>query len=76
MKALSSRAVGSEFPESTTTAQIRVDSVRHVEEGRENYYVSFALQQPGGSAFRLYVGPKDFDLLKGVGYGLDQILEA
>jgi len=63
------------IPESSTTAQIRVDSVRHVEEGRENYYVSFALQQPGGSSFGLFVGPKDFNLLKGIGYGLDQILD-
>lgn len=63
------------IPESTATGQIRVDSVRHVEGGVENYYVSFALQQPGGSSFRLFVGPKDFTLLKSLGYGLDRILD-
>ncbi len=63
------------IPESTATGQIRVDSVRHVEEGRENYYLSLSLQQPGGSRFRLFVGPKDFNILKRLGYGLDQILD-
>ncbi len=49
--------------------------MRHVEEGRENYYLSLSLQQPGGSSFRLFVGPKDFNILKGLGYGLDQLLD-
>jgi YidC/Oxa1 family membrane protein insertase len=63
------------IPEVPATGQIRVDSLRHVEEGRENYYLSFALQQQGGSSFRLFVGPKDVDLLKGVGYGLDRLVD-
>jgi YidC/Oxa1 family membrane protein insertase len=62
-------------PESQATGQMRIDSLRHVEEGRENFFLSFALQQPGGSVFRLFVGPKDFDLLSRLGYGLERILD-
>jgi len=63
------------IPDASATGQIRVDSLRHVEEGRESYYLSFALQQQGGSSFRLFVGPKDVDLLRGVGYGLDRLVD-
>lgn len=63
------------IPESETPGQVRVESLRHVEEGRESFYLTFALQQPGGSGFRLFVGPKDFELLKSLGHGLDQLLD-
>jgi YidC/Oxa1 family membrane protein insertase len=63
------------IPESPAAGQMRVDSLRLVEGGKERSYLSFSLQQPGQTHYRLFVGPKDYDLLQGLGFGLDQLVD-
>ena len=53
----------------------RVETLRLVEEGREHFFLSFALQAEGQDATRLFVGPKDYDLLKGLGLGLESLVD-
>ncbi|HEU4402371.1 MAG TPA: membrane protein insertase YidC [Candidatus Polarisedimenticolia bacterium] len=55
--------------------QSRVETLRLVEEGREQFFLSFALRMPGASRFDLFVGPKDYHVLKSVGFGLDRLLD-
>jgi YidC/Oxa1 family membrane protein insertase len=53
----------------------RIESLRLVEEGREKFFLSFALGVPAASHFHLFVGPKDYDLLKGLRLGLENLLD-
>jgi YidC/Oxa1 family membrane protein insertase len=55
--------------------QVRVELLRLVEEGREQLFLSFALGVPGASHYHLFVGPKDYDLLKSLNLGLEKLLD-
>ena len=61
-------------PVSPAAGLARVESLRLVEDGLEHYFLSFALRLPGVSRYRLFVGPKDYQVLKGLGLGLERLL--
>ncbi|HYS04240.1 MAG TPA: membrane protein insertase YidC [Candidatus Dormibacteraeota bacterium] len=53
----------------------RFELLRLVEDGVEQFHLSMAIGVPGDSEMRLFVGPKDYDILKGLGIGLDRLLD-
>ncbi|HEX9427398.1 MAG TPA: membrane protein insertase YidC, partial [Candidatus Polarisedimenticolia bacterium] len=55
--------------------QARVEMLRLVEDGREQFFISFALGVPGAARYHLFVGPKDYDLLQGLHLGLERTLD-
>ena len=61
-------------PEVSVPGRVRFELLRLVEEGREEQHLSMALGLPGASRVRLFVGPKDYDILKGLGIGLEKLL--
>lgn len=61
-------------PEQPAPGRARFELLRLVEEGREQFHLSMALGLPGVSRVRLFAGPKDYDILKGLGIGLEKIL--
>jgi len=61
-------------PEAPVPGRARFELLRLVEEGREEQHLSMALGLPGVSRVRLFVGPKDYDILKGLGIGLENLL--
>jgi YidC/Oxa1 family membrane protein insertase len=61
-------------PENPAAGRARFELLRLVEEGREQFHLSMALGLPGVSKVRLFVGPKDYDILKGLGIGLEKLL--
>jgi len=61
-------------PEVAVPGRVRFELLRLVEEGREEQHLSMALGLPGASRVRLFVGPKDYDILKGLGIGLEHLL--
>jgi len=52
----------------------RFELLRLVEEGREESHLSLALGLPGLSEVKLFVGPKDYDILKSLNLGLERLL--
>jgi len=52
----------------------RFEQLRLVEEGKEEFHLSLALGLAGLSEVKLFVGPKDYDILKGMGIGLEKLL--
>jgi len=60
--------------EAPVPGRVRFDLLRLVEEGREEHHLSMALGLQGVSRVRLFVGPKDYDILKGLGIGLEKLL--
>ncbi|MBI4169620.1 MAG: membrane protein insertase YidC [Acidobacteria bacterium] len=62
-------------PETPVEGQVRFEALRLVEEGREHLHLSAALRLAGASRVRLFVGPKDYDLLKGLGLGLEGLVD-
>ncbi|PYS95669.1 MAG: hypothetical protein DMF50_07860 [Acidobacteria bacterium] len=61
-------------PVSPAAGQARIESLRLIEDGLEHYFVSFGLRLPGVSRYRLFVGPKDYQVLKGLDLGLERLL--
>lgn len=55
--------------------EARSEALRLVEEGRERFHLSTALRLSGVSSVSLYAGPKDVDLLKKAGHGLDRLVD-
>jgi YidC/Oxa1 family membrane protein insertase len=53
----------------------RFELLRLVEEGTEQFHLSMALGLAGVSEVKLFVGPKDYDILKGLANGLDRLLD-
>jgi len=53
----------------------RFELLRLVEEGKEEFHLSMSLGLSGLSEARLFVGPKDYDILKGLGLGLERLLD-
>ncbi|HXH28241.1 MAG TPA: membrane protein insertase YidC, partial [Candidatus Polarisedimenticolia bacterium] len=62
------------IPPGPSAGEVRAVSHRLIEDGREHFFLSLGLQVPGVSRFDLFVGPKDYDLLKTAGLGLDRLL--
>ncbi|HKN47229.1 MAG TPA: membrane protein insertase YidC [Candidatus Polarisedimenticolia bacterium] len=54
--------------------KVRIETLRLVEEGREHFFLSFALAVPGVSRYHLFVGPKDYDLLLSLRLGLERLV--
>src|SRR5207245_2754126 len=54
--------------------KVRIKPLRLVEEGREHFFLSFALAVPGVSRYHLFVGPKDYDLLLSFRLGLERLV--
>jgi YidC/Oxa1 family membrane protein insertase len=61
-------------PDGPADGRARFELLRLVEEGREQFHLSMALGLPGQSRVRLFAGPKDYDILKGLGIGLEKLL--
>jgi len=61
-------------PQGAATVRARAESLRLIEEGREHFHLVFTLQAPGATHQHLFVGPKDLDVLKASGLGLDGLL--
>jgi YidC/Oxa1 family membrane protein insertase len=55
--------------------EARYEAVRLVEDGRERFHLSAAVRLPGASSARIFAGPKDVDLLKTTGHGLDRLVD-
>jgi YidC/Oxa1 family membrane protein insertase len=62
-------------PETPVEGQVRFEALRLVEEGREHFHLSAALRLAGASRIRLFVGPKDYDLLRALGLGLESLVD-
>ena len=62
------------IPDTPASGQARLESLRLVEEGREKFFPSLTLNLPETSQYELFVGPKDYDILKTAGHGLDRLL--
>jgi YidC/Oxa1 family membrane protein insertase len=62
-------------PQGAATVRARAESLRLVEEGREQFHLVFTLLAPGATHQHLFVGPKDYDVLKATGLGLDGLLD-
>jgi YidC/Oxa1 family membrane protein insertase len=62
------------MPQGGGEARVRAAAVRLVEDGRETFHLSSVLTAPGAEAFHLFVGPKDYDVLKGLNLGLERLL--
>ncbi|OLD66088.1 MAG: hypothetical protein AUI52_05380 [Acidobacteria bacterium 13_1_40CM_2_68_10] len=62
-------------PARPTPGRARFDLLRLVEDGKEEFHLSLALGLPGLSEVKLFVGPKDYDILKGMGIGLERLLD-
>jgi YidC/Oxa1 family membrane protein insertase len=61
--------------ESPVEGEARFEAMRLVEEGREAFHLSAAVRLPGAASVRVFAGPKDYDLLKGLEYGLDRLVD-
>ncbi len=62
-------------PPAPLLGRVSSDLVSLIEEGREHRFLTFGARLPGASRFRLYVGPKDHDVLEGLGLGLERLLD-
>jgi YidC/Oxa1 family membrane protein insertase len=62
-------------PQEAGSVTTRVESLRHVEEGREQFHLVLTLLAPQATHVHLFAGPKDYDVLKGLGLGLDRLLD-
>lgn len=58
----------------TPQGRLRVETLRLVEEGREEFFLSFAIGVPDAARYHLFVGPKDYDLLKSLRLGLERLV--
>lgn len=61
--------------ESPVEGEARYEALRLVEDGKERFHLSTSLRVAGASSVRLFAGPKDVDLLKTTGYGLDRLVD-
>jgi len=62
-------------PQGSGSVTARVESLRQVEEGREQFHLALTLLAPQATHFHLFAGPKDYDVLKDVGLGLERLLD-
>ncbi len=62
-------------PASPAEGQARFETLRLVEEGREHLHLTFSCRFPAVAQASLFVGPKDYDLLKGLGLGLERLVD-
>lgn len=62
-------------PAAPAAGRARFELLRLVEEGREHHHLTMALGLPGLSSVRLFAGPKDYDILRGLASGLEKLLD-
>jgi YidC/Oxa1 family membrane protein insertase len=62
-------------PQNATSVRARAESLRLIEGGREHFHLMFTLLAPGTTHQHLFVGPKDYDVLKAAGLGLEGMLD-
>jgi YidC/Oxa1 family membrane protein insertase len=62
-------------PQGAATVRARAESLRLIEEGREHFHLLFTVLAPGATHQHLFVGPKDYDVLKASGLGLEGLLD-
>jgi YidC/Oxa1 family membrane protein insertase len=61
-------------PDGSGASRMRAEALRLVEDGREQDYLTIALQPPPGTPLRLFAGPKHYEILQAAGSGLDHLL--
>jgi len=62
-------------PPPGSTARMRVETLRVVEDGREHLHLGFSLRPAAGAQVALYAGPKSYEVLRAAGLGLDRLLD-
>ncbi|MGH9749634.1 MAG: membrane protein insertase YidC, partial [Candidatus Polarisedimenticolia bacterium] len=62
-------------PPLPVAAEARWQTLRLVEEGREHFHLAGMVRLEGVSQVKLFVGPKDHDLLNSLGYGLGRLVD-
>ena len=62
------------MPQEPGVVTARVESLRHIENGREQLHLALTLVAPAAIHYYLFAGPKDYDVLKGLGLGLEHLL--
>jgi YidC/Oxa1 family membrane protein insertase len=61
-------------PQGAASVRTRAESLRLVEDGREFFHLDLSMIAVGATQYHLFVGPKDHDLLAGLGLGLERLL--
>jgi YidC/Oxa1 family membrane protein insertase len=61
-------------PQGAASVRTRAESLRLVEDGREFFHLDLSMIAAGATHYHLFVGPKDHDLLAGLGLGLERLL--
>ncbi|MFQ5876731.1 MAG: membrane protein insertase YidC [Acidobacteriota bacterium] len=62
-------------PRAPAAGRAVAEALPLVEEGRERTFLSFVLALPGSGEYGLFVGPKDYEVLKATGHGLDRLVD-
>jgi len=62
-------------PQAPAGGQVRFEVRRLVEEGLERFHPQAAMRLPGSGSARLFVGPKDYDLLRGLNLGVESLVD-
>jgi YidC/Oxa1 family membrane protein insertase len=61
-------------PPAPVLGRVSSDVVSLIEDGREHRFLTFGARLPGATLLRLYVGPKDHEVLASLGLGLERLL--
>jgi YidC/Oxa1 family membrane protein insertase len=61
-------------PQGAASVRTRAEALRLVEDGREFFHLDLSMVAAGATHYHLFVGPKDHDLLAGLGLGLERLL--
>ena len=62
-------------PPPGTAVRLRAEVLRLVEEGREHLRLTVSIRPPAGTPMRLFAGPKEYEVLRAAGLGLDRLLD-
>jgi YidC/Oxa1 family membrane protein insertase len=61
-------------PQGAAAVRTRAEALRLVEDGREFFHLDLSMVAAGATHYHLFVGPKDHDMLAGLGLGLERLL--
>jgi len=61
-------------PQGAASVRTRAVALRMVEDGREFFHLDMSVAAAGATHYHLFVGPKDHDMLAGLGLGLERLL--
>ena len=61
-------------PQGAASVRTRAEALRLVEDGREFFHLDLSMAAAGATHYHLFVGPKDHDMLAGLGLGLERLL--